>query len=197
MEHKELTPTESLNVIHEMISGAKARMKENGFIYLFWGWLILICALAQFILLNTGYEAVNFYPYFLVIPAAIYTFFKEKNRHRRQGSSNYISLIMMAVWVTAGINLLLTGFLFSAALQTSPVPFILVILALATIAAGAVLQFRPLIVGGIICNAAGIIAVFLPFGWHPLLLAVAIVAADLIPGYILRKQFKQYHAKEA
>jgi hypothetical protein len=194
MEEKTLTPKESLKVINEMIAGAKTRMKENGFIYLFWGWLILICALSQFILLQTEYADINYYPYFLVIPGAIYTAIVESKKHRKEGTSDYMNKVMTAIWLTAGINMIVAGFVFSPILKSSPVPLILIILALATVVSGAAIKFKPLVWGGIICNLAGIAAVFLDYSYHPILVVVAIIAADLIPGYILRNKYKKQYA---
>lgn len=194
MQNKDLTPKESFEVINEVISGAKARMNENGFIYLFWGWLISICALAQFVLLQTDYANINYYPYLLVIPGAIYTAVHEARKHRSEGSPNYTSNIMAAIWIVAGVNMTIVGFLFSPVLKSSPVPLILIILALATIASGAALKFKPLIWGGILCNAAGIAAIFVAYAYHPLLVILAIIAADLVPGYILRNKFRKSHA---
>lgn len=194
MKQDELTPKESLDLINEMISGAKARMNENGFIYLFWGWLISICALGQFILLQTEYAHMNYYPYILVIPAAIYTSIHESRKHRKEGSPNYTSNIMSGIWIAAGMNMLILGFLFSPVLKTSPVPYILIVLALATIVSGAAIKFKPLIWGGIICNLAGILSIFVAYSYHPLLVIAAIIAADLVPGYILRSKFKKTYA---
>lgn len=194
MENTELTPNESLKIINEMIAGTKAKMNENGFIYLFWGWLILICALSQFILLNTEYAEFNFYPYLLVVPGAIYTAIVESKRHKKQKSPDYITHVMTAVWITAGINMLIAGFVFAPLLRTSPVPIILTILGLATIVSGATVKFKPLIWGGIICNILGIASVFVPYFYHSVIVIAAIIAADLIPGYIVRNQYKKQNA---
>ena len=194
MTEKDLTPQESLELINEMISGARSRMKENGFVYLFWGWLILVCALGQFILLKLGYETINYYPYFLVIPGAIYTFIFESRKHGREKNSDYTGKIMIAVWFTGAINMIIAGFVFAPLLQMSPVPIILLLLAMATIVSGAAVKFKALIWGGIICNAAGIASVFLPYEFHPVMVIIGIIAADLVPGYILRKKFKRNYA---
>lgn len=197
MEQKEFSAKESLSLINEMISGARARMSENGFIYLFWGWLILVAALAQFIMLNTGLGAYNYYPYLLAIPGAIYTAVYESRGKRKNQQADYTGTIMAAVWITAGLNMLIAGFVFAPVLQMSPVSFILIILGLATVISGAVIRFRPLIWGGIISNLAGIAAVFIGYAWHPVLVIAAILAADLIPGYMLRRKYNTYYAEKA
>lgn len=194
MQNDELTPKESLDLINEMITGAKARMNENGFIFLFWGWLIIICAVSQLILLKLGYYDINFYPYFLAIPGGIYTAIIASRKDRQKHSPNYTDTIMSGLWMTAGINMLITGFLFSPVLEMSPVPFILIILALATIASGTAIKFKPLIWGGIVCNAAGVASVFIPISYHPVVVIIALIAADLVPGYILRSKYKKTYA---
>lgn len=193
-QNDELTPKESLSLINEMIDGAKARMNENGFIYLFWGWLIIICAAGQLVLLNMGYYEINYYPYFLAIPGGIYTAVIESRKNRDKNSSNYTDTIMSGIWITAGLNIFIIAFIFSSVLKMSPVPFILIVLALATVVSGTVIRFKPLIWGGIVCNAAGIAAVFLPYAYDPVLVIIAIIAADLVPGYMLRNKFRKSHA---
>ena len=194
MQNDELTPKESIDLINEMIDGAKARMNENGFIFLFWGWLIIICAVSQLILLQMGYYEINFYPYFLAIPGGIYTAIIESRKTRHKNSAYYTDTVMSGLWITAGVNIFIIAFIFSPVLKMSPVPFILIILALATVVSGTVIKFKPLIWGGIVCNAAGIASVFIPYSYDPLLVIIAILAADLFPGYILRSKYKKTYA---
>lgn len=193
MENKSITPQESLQVINDMIANTKSRMNENGFIYLFWGWIIFICALSQFVLLQLELNAFNFYPYFLVIPAGIYTWIHESKKHRQQEDS-YINSIMNSLWITLAPNLALVGFLSWPAYQISPIPFLLIFLALGAIVSGSTIKSKPLIVGGIICNLIGISSMFITVVYQPIFLAGGIVSADLIPGYILRIKFNKYNA---
>jgi Flp pilus assembly protein TadB len=62
------------------------------------------------------------------------------------------------------------------------------------VASGAALKFKPLIWGGIVCNLVGIAAIFIAYTYHPLFVILGIVAADLIPGYILRNKSKKSYA---
>ena len=50
MTEDKFTPEQSLELIGSMINKAKNKFGENGHLYLLWGWAILICSLAQFIL---------------------------------------------------------------------------------------------------------------------------------------------------
>ena len=194
MEEKELTPKESLRIIHEMIESSKERFQDNGYIFLFWGWLISICGLAQFILLQLEYYEINYYPYYLTIPAVAYTWIYESRRHKKKSKPTFFDKIFNALWSSVGFNILLVGFGFSFAFHVSPIPFILILVSIATIVSGTVIKFKPLIIGGIICNGLVVATIFISPLYHPIIIVVALVASYLVPGYILRKKYKQYHA---
>ncbi len=70
MTHKEFTPSESLNLITNIILEAKSRFKDNGFAFIFIGLCCFISSLGQFILLKLEYYQVSYYPYF-IMPAPV------------------------------------------------------------------------------------------------------------------------------
>ncbi len=194
MEDKNLTPKESLSLISQMIENSKTRMNENGFIYLLWGWLMSICAIAQFVLLQLEYYEINYYPYFLAIPAGIYTGIYYARESKKEEGSGFLGNIFAALWISVALNILITAFVFSFTFNINPIPFILMFLGIGTIVSGQILHFKILIFGGIICNLLGIATIIIPFIYHPIIAAMAIIAADLVPGYALRNKYKKYHA---
>jgi len=194
MKDQELSPKESLSVISKMIERSKTRMNENGFIYLFWGWLMSLCAIAQFVLLQLEYYEINYYPYFLAIPAGIYTGIYYSRESKNDQGSGFLGNIFAALWISVGINIFITAFIFSFTFNINPIPFILMMLGIATIVSGQVINFRILIIGGIICNLLGVATIFIPIIYHPVVAALAIIAADLVPGYALRNKYRRSHA---
>ena len=48
-EEKLMTEKESMELITSMINKAKSRFHESGFLYLLWGWVVLICCMVEFI----------------------------------------------------------------------------------------------------------------------------------------------------
>src|SRR4051812_18980017 len=55
-DERELSPKESLTLIHSMINQTRGEMANNSFYFLFWGWLVFTCCLGQFFLKNyAGY----------------------------------------------------------------------------------------------------------------------------------------------
>jgi low temperature requirement protein LtrA len=53
------------------------------------------------------------------------------------------------------------------------------------------MQFKPLKIGGIICWMLALISAFIPPIYGLLLLSVAVAAAWIIPGYLMRKKYNQ------
>jgi len=194
MEDKRMTPKESLSLISQMIERSRTRMNENGFIYLFWGWLMTFCAIAQFVLLQLEYYEINYYPYFLAIPGGIYTGIYYSRESQKEGGSGFLGNILAALWIPVGLNILITAFVFSFTFNINPIPFILMFLGIATIVSGQVINFRTLVVGGIICNLLGVATILIPFIYHPMIVALALIAADLVPGYALRNKYKKSYA---
>ena len=52
------------------------------------------------------------------------------------------------------------------------------------------MQFRPLKIGGIVCWVLAIVATLIE-PMYGLLLAAAMIAAWIVPGYLLRKKYNQ------
>lgn len=65
-------------------------------------------------------------------------------------------------------------------------PFFILMYGLGTFVSGKILQFRPLVVGGIINWILACIAVFFDFDYQMLFAAAAILTSYLIPGYMIK-----------
>ena len=65
---KEMTGEESLRIITQMINKTKVNIQQGSFHLLFWGWLILMCSIADPILTNFTSYAHPYYVWFLTIP---------------------------------------------------------------------------------------------------------------------------------
>lgn len=86
MEEKSLTEKESLELIARMINRAKNRFIENGFLYLLWGWVVLLCCLLQFVIVNILSYKKGYYVWFLTWLLIIYqpfTFESKKEKASR------------------------------------------------------------------------------------------------------------------
>ncbi len=186
METKDLTPNESLVVIQEMIEIEKMRFGENGFIYRFWGWLVVAAALAQFVLLKLEFYNYHYFPWFLMIFGGIYTgiyYGKKKDKASLPISGKALGY----TWIIISIAIFGVAFFMAEKAGGWLLFIILSQIAVGTVVSGALLNFRVLIIGGFICMAMAFVSIFTPYEYWSLLTIVAIVASDLVPGYMLKK----------
>lgn len=189
METDKLSPEKSLELITQVITQARNKFAENGFIYMFWGALIAITSISQFVLLKNEYYDINYYPYFLMPIGGIFTGYyfskKKKNKH------NQISKIVSSTWIVLSLNMLILGFLFAPALKESLTPIILILLSLGIIVSGVSIKSRLLLFSGVFINISALLCFKIDWIYHPLLMGIVSIVAILIPGIILMFQHKR------
>lgn len=203
MDKTTFTPEESLLLITQTIEDTKKRFKENGFIFivLFWGILMFFVTLSQFILLQLESNKIIDFEYtirnwtvFLYPLGGIYTYiYVWKKKKKNNLPKTIIRKILGALGALVGTNLMIFGFIISPQLGENLYPIFLVFLAFWTIIAGITINFKPLIIGGIILNLLGFVAFFIDWQYHSLIMSMASVIALIIPGILLNKENKNGH----
>ncbi len=195
MPEEKFTPEQSLELIGQMINKAKNKFGENGHLYLLWGWAILACSLAQFILAYYVKWEHHYMVWFLTWLVFIYQMIYLARQKKREKVKTYTDDIIKIVWITFVVLMFLFGFLFGKLMGEEYYKFfnpgILALYGMPTVLSGAILKFRPLVIGGIVCWILSIISTYIPFQYQLLLLSAAVIAAWIIPGYLMRKRFKQ------
>jgi hypothetical protein len=189
---------ESLELIQSMINRARHQFSENGHLYLIWGWVVLLCSVGQFILMNV----VNYEKHYLVwtltwvavIYQTIYLYKKKKSRTVR----TYTDDILSFVWVVFIILMFLFGYLFGSVLGQEYYKFInpgfLALYGMPTFLSGVIIRFRPLQIGAVCCWVLSAIAPYVPYRYQILLLSAGVIAAWIVPGYILRARYKKQNS---
>ena len=194
MENEEvkMSEKESMELIATMINQAKNRVGETGKLYILWGWLILICCTIQFIGLHFFQYEKSFYIWFLTWLLVIYQiFFLSKERKNRKVRT-YTGEINGFVWLVFFICMMLVIFIGSYLKKYEMInPVLLVLYGMPTFLSGIILKIKSLIIGGICCWALSILSVFISGDYQLLLIAAAVIAAWIIPGYILQQNFKK------
>jgi membrane-associated HD superfamily phosphohydrolase len=190
METDKLSPEKSLELITQVITQARDKFEENGFIYMFWGALITITSISQFVLLKNEYYNINWYPYLLMPIGAIYStiYFSKKKRKNKQ---NLISKILSALWIVLSINMMLLGFLFANNLKENLIPIILILLSIGIIVSGTSVKSKLLLYSGIFIALSAFLGFYLEWIFQPLLMGVVSIITILIPGIILMVQHKK------
>lgn len=189
MNIDKLSPEESFELITHVIAQARNKFEENGFVYMFWGVLIAIASIGQFVLLKNEFYSINYYPYFLLPFGGIYTgyYFYKKEKNTKQ---NQISKIVSYTWIALSINMMILGFLFSPLLKENLIPVILLLLSLGILISGVSINSRLLLFSGMFINLSAFLCFYIDWAYQPLLMGIVSIIAVLIPGILLMLQHK-------
>lgn len=184
--HEEnFTPQESLDLITTMIREAKGRVQRNSFYFLLWGWVIVVANAGMYVLTLLNYDR-PYVVWLITIPAWIYSMIRGFRQGRSGGTrSSHLNRVTGTIWLTYGaviFTLVAFGHLINYQLN----PIILLMTAIPTFTSGMIIQFRPLMIGGVIFWIAGIVSFLLPLDAQPLVGAAAIACGYLVPGYLLK-----------
>ncbi len=190
MENLNLSPEKSFKLINQIINQARNKFEENGFIYMFWGLLMAITSLSQFILLKNEYYDINWYPYILMPIGSIYTGFYFSKR-KGKSKQNLISKIVSITWIVLAFNLLILGAVLGSYLKQNLIPIILILLAIGVIVSGTSVKSRLLIYSGILINISAFVCFYIDWIYQPLLMSIVSILAFFIPGLLLMIKYKK------
>ncbi|GAB5550434.1 MAG: hypothetical protein Sapg2KO_00250 [Saprospiraceae bacterium] len=187
---KELNPLESLEIIKRTIEEAKGRFQDNGWMYIFWGTIIVICATGQFIL-QSYYPMYAPLIWLLTIAGFIQNmvYFARKAKQGKR-SKNVISTILKAIGFSVGINISILGFGFWPYYNVAFVPTVIIFLSLYTIIIGRAIEFKQMFNIGVLVNILSFGMFFVDLKYQPLGLAAAAILLLLIPGLLLNRMKK-------
>ena len=194
MEEKTFSEKESLALITSMINKAKSQVSENGLLYIIWGWVILICAVVQLLSDHFFHYANAFYIWFLTYAVLIFQVIYLVRKKKSDRTKTYTEELNGFVWISFAIGAVLMVFI-CMRLQTPQLllPLLLIFYGFPTFLSGAILKFKPLVIGGICCWILAFISTFIRIEFHMVLIAIAVIAAWLIPGYLLQVKFNKAH----
>jgi hypothetical protein len=186
---KQLTHTESLAIIENMIALAKNKMTDDGFHFLLWGFLVVIASLVNYYFIAVHPKAFANLTWIAMpligAPAAIiYEMMKKKERMRGHTDAFYGYL-----WTGFGITIFFVIY-YSVMSNISPIPFILALVGLATFVSGSIMKFKPLIFGGIWFWACSLLSAYSSPASQLLVNAAATFVGYIIPGIMLWRNYK-------
>jgi Flp pilus assembly protein TadB len=193
MEERKLTEQESLQLIHQMIQVAKEDHRENGDGWLIWGWLLFIASVLSAVF--SYLELQNYISWVwtgtlgvgLLIGVLLYIFRKKPDTVKtyvqelldRLGAGFFISLFA----IVAASFISKTSFGFG---------YYYILYAFWMFIHGSAIRFRPLIIGAYV-NWMAAIAIFLLNDTTQIMIvsAIAVFTGYLIPGYMLKVEYKK------
>jgi uncharacterized membrane protein len=196
MQPENFSPKDSLLLIDNMINQAKNRISENGFLYLLWGWLVFFCSIAHFVLLKLNLLKHPEIVWASCWVAVIFQIIYLSRKGKKETVKTYSEKIINYLWVSFGICMLVVSVIIGKTNNWDIInSLILLFYGTPTFLSGIAMQFKPLIIGGIICWALAAFSVFISPIYVLLLLSVAVVSAWIIPGYLLRARYNLMNKK--
>ena len=186
MEDK-FSPQESLLLIHSMIDRTKTNISENRYYFLMWGWLTFAAVILQFFLKVVVEYKHHYVVWLLTIVGIILTIWKSRQDDNQQGYRSYIGDSMGYLWMGIGISFFVLSIIISASIGWLKAwPLFILFYGLGTFISGKLIQFRPLVIGGIICWILAPLTIFVDYDYQLLLAAAAILSSYIIPGYLIK-----------
>jgi hypothetical protein len=161
---------------------------------LLWGWVVLLCSVAEFILLQIHFKQ-HYLVWSLTWAAAIFQLVVLRRKRQKQTVRTYTDDIIKYVWLTFIISMFLAavliGFIQGKEYYKLVDPLFLVLYGMPTFLSGVILRFKPLMLGGIGCWLLSVLCTVIPVEFQLLLVSMAMIIAWIIPGYLLRMKFRR------
>ncbi len=196
MEDKDLSHSESFEIITKMINQAKNNYYESGMGALLWGFTNVICfTLAYFDSAVEGFD-LPFNPFLLMIITMALQLYFNRKESRLKHATTYLDEAHKYVWMAFGISVLIVSIAGGIGhLNYYALPVLLVLFAIPTFISGAINKFKPLVIGAIICWLLSIVVFLYKSNLSFLLVAAGAFAAWVVPGFMLRARFNKQRNK--
>ncbi len=193
--HKEsniIDENQSLTVIKEMIAVSRIKLRQDGILFIVWGWVLFYVSFSGFItrsivLTYQMNRIISRLGIILGAAAALFTiYYLIRQRKKVQ---TYIGVSLRYVWTslflsTVLVNLIQMNVLHSINFELQH-PLFMVLMAFAVTVTGGILRHRLIIIGGAVFGALALTASYLGLKEQLLLEAVAWMIAFIVPGHIL------------
>ncbi len=199
-QENELTGQESLSIIQQMIDTAKQEQRDDGKGWIIWGWSIFGASLLTLVNLRMNwFQTFFFWNLFglltmvLMSVEIIRDFIMKKKRRVK----TYTRAIFQKLNIGFFICLMFT--IAAMNMGIGPMKGFSLLLALYgfwILIYGALLDFKPSIVGAFATWACGVASLLAPtFEWVMFLHALAVLCGYIIPGHIANREFNKLHSR--
>ena len=197
MDNRSLTGAESLQLIQQMIHTAKQEQKDDGKGWIVWGWLIFLASVFTFlnITFNWSNSTFFFWNLFGLVTLVFFAyktiqnFFIKKTVRVKTYTQDlfnklnvgfFIALMLIIVSINVGVP------------PTKGFALLLGLYGFWILIYGAVLNFKPSLVGAYVTWAFAFASLFVPdFKWTMLLHAAAVLCGYIIPGHMANSEFNK------
>lgn len=187
-DEKPLTGEDSLAIITAMINKAKCEYHDTGISCLLWGSVVTVCSLVTFANYWLKIEVLD-YIWFLTVAAVVVQVIISMNEAKTKKFTSYTDAAMGGIWISFGIAIFMFSFYTSKFQVTHANAIFLICYGIPTFTTGFMRNFKPMLIGGIVCWALAIAGMYTLHPYTQLYAAAAAQVAWFIPGLILRKRY--------
>ncbi len=184
---------EAITIIEDMISKTQQEVKDNGFYYILWGWLVFISALIDYTLLVFVQEPQHALVWGILMPlGGLVSFIAGKKLSKKVFVKTYIDEALKALTIafTASIFIVCVIMPMTAQNWQSFFPTLLVIYGFGIFVFGGIIRFNYLKYGAIANWILAIIGFYCNYSTQLILVAIAVLIGFIIPGHMLKARFK-------
>ena len=188
MEEKAINHLESLDIIKNMITKTQRQYSDDSFYYMMWGWLVFVASMAHFVLIQLN--VVQAPVVWLLMPVGgIVSMIYGAKQSKKEKIKTHVNTFMGYLWGAMVISMIIV-LTMAVRLEDKTYPVLILIYGIGTFVSGGLLNFKPLIIGGVICFILSIVSFFMVFEYQLLFIAMAMLASYIIPGHLLKAKFK-------
>jgi hypothetical protein len=192
MSEEKFSPEQSLQLIQSMINKTKQDISDKSIYYLVWGWITFVACTGQFILKHVFDYPKHYYVWWLVVVGVVFSIYYSRKEGKKQTATTYVSDSIKYLWIGMGIGYFVLSMILSRIGWDQQVfPFFILLYGLGTFISGSIIQFRPLVIGGIIAFVLAIVSAYADYDYQMLFGAAAILFSYIIPAYLLRLKNRQ------
>jgi hypothetical protein len=189
MPNESFTPQESLKLITNMIQKTKENISESSHYFLLWGWAGFAAFIVQFILKNQLQYEHHYIVWLVSFPCLIIMMIWIKRDQKKEQVRTYVSESMGYLWAGVGMAMFVVSIVFAKIGFQYCYPFFILLYAIGTYISGRILNFKPLVYGGLINFVLAAGCAWVEYDYQMLFGAAAILTSYIIPGHMLRSRF--------
>ena len=189
MTEENFSPQDSLKLIQSMITRTKQDISDSSIHFLVWGWITFIACTSQFVLKSIFNYEKHYMVWLLTIVGIVFSNWYSFKQEKTRKVKTYVGDSIKHLWIGMAIAyFVLSMILTKTGWDKEVFPFFIILYGLGTFISGNIIQFRPLVVGGIMAWILAVGSAFANYDYQMLFAAGAILVSYIIPAYMLRSR---------
>jgi hypothetical protein len=150
MATEHFSAQESLQLIQSMISKTRRNISGQSNYFLLWGWCACLACIGQFLLASVFHYEKHYLVWLITIPCIIINLVWSARDKKKIKARTYVDENMEFLWQGVAFSFFVLSMIFIRTGFYYCYPFYILLYGLGAFVSGRILQFKPLLIGGII-----------------------------------------------